>query len=118
MLAFKKFFLEYYKGDPITNPNAGLSGKRAHVDPSTRVHGNIVRKEFKHKHPVVDSICSGKANNIQMAGQPLLHVLSLYDTQFTPGVKVLGNSDVEVEMYEDEEGQKGILRNRKKGNAV
>lgn len=115
MLAFKNFFLEYYKGNPITNPNTGLSSKRAHIDPSARIHGNIVKKEFKHKHPVVDSICSGKSNNVQIAGQPLIHILALYDTQFEPGVKILGNSDVEVEMYEDEEGQqRGILRNRKK----
>ncbi len=119
MIRYREYFLEYFKGNKILNPNAGLSSKRAHIDPSARVNLNFVKKTYKHKHPVIDSICTGKADNVKMAGQPLLRILSLYGTAFTPGVMVLGNSDVEAEMYEDEEGQQvGVLRNRNKGNAV
>ncbi len=116
MIAFKKYFLEYYKGNPVTNPNYGVTSKRVNVDPSIRKHSNAVKQEFKHKHPIVDSICLGKSNNVKVAGQPLLQILTLYSTQFEPGIKTLGNSDVEVEMYEDEENghQVGILRNKKK----
>lgn len=118
MIRYREYFLEYFKGNKILNPNP-TNGKNPHIDPSGRKHVNFVPKTYKHKHPIIDSICTGKANNVKMAGQPLLRILSLYGTAFTPGVMVLGNSDVEAEMYEDEEGQQiGILRNRNKGNAV
>ena len=38
-------------------------------------------------------------------GMPLHNTLDMYEVDFNPGVaKTLGNSGVEVEMYEDEEG--------------
>lgn len=118
MIKYREYFLEYFKGNKILNPNP-TNGKNLYKDPGSRINPNYVNKEYKHKHPVVDSICTNKANNVQMAGQPLLQILSLYGTAFTPGVAVLGNSDVEVEMCEDEEGQQiGILRRRVKTNAV
>lgn len=118
MIRFREYFLEYFKGNKILNPNP-VNGKNIHKDAGSRVHVNTVPKEYKHKHPIIDSICTGRANNVQIAGQPLLQILSLYNTGFTPGVVTLGNSNVEAEMYEDEEGrQVGILRNRKQKNGV
>lgn len=97
----------------ISKLRAGINGKLID-DPYNRKHKNAFKRDYTHKHPVVDRICSGKANNIRMAGQPLITILSLYNTKFEPGIKILGNSDVEVEMYEDEEGQcQGILRSKK-----
>jgi hypothetical protein len=47
-------------------------------------------------------------------GVPLLNTLNTYGVQYLPGqTKVLGNSGVEVKMFEDEEGnQCGMLAKR------
>ncbi len=108
-------FLEYFKGDPILNPKM-RNGKDIFKNPLDRKHSNVFRKEYKHKHHVVHNIATGKSNNIFMRGMPLDALLTTYNTEFTPGVKTLGNSKVEVEMYEDEEGVHcGILRRRTNG---
>lgn len=122
MVTFKEFLAEYASKENakffgITNLKAGNNGKS--FDSLNRKHSNLYPKHHKHKHPVIDRICQGKANNVLMVGAPLLHLLGLYDVHFTPGVKILGNSAVEVEMIEDEEGtQRGILRSRKKQNGL
>jgi hypothetical protein len=123
MITFREYLVEYATKQNsqlfgIAKLRSGTNGKLLD-DPHNRKHKNAFKKEYSHKHPVIDSICNGKSNNVQIAGQPLLSILSLYGTQFEPGIKTLGNSDVEVEMYEDEEGlQRGILRNRKKNNGL
>lgn len=123
MMTFKEYLVEYATKQNsqmfgISKLRAGTNGKLVD-DPHNRKHKNAFKQEYTHKHPVIDSICRGKSNNVQMAGQSLLSILTLYGTQFEPGIKTLGNSDVEVEMYEDEEGnQRGILRNRKKSNGL
>ena len=123
MVTFKKYLIEYATKQNsqffgISKLRAGNNGKLI-GNPLGRDKENAFKKEYSHKHPVIDSICNGKSNNVQIAGQPLLSILSLYGTQFEPGIKTLGNSDVEVQMYEDEEGlQRGILRNRKKNNGL
>lgn len=90
--------------------------KDIHKDPGSRKHANIIRKEYKHKHPLIDSISSGRANNVSLKGEPLNVLLQTYQTNFQPGSKTLGNSNVEVEMYEDEEGVRcGILRRKNHG---
>ena len=118
MVTFKEFLAEYASKDNarffgISKLTAGNNGKTLD-DPYNRKHKNAFAKTYSHKSPVVDSISQGKANNIQLAGEPLLSLLSLYDVQFEPGVKTLGNSSVEVEMFNDERGlQRGILRSKK-----
>ena len=121
MVTFKKYLIEYATKQNsqffgISKLRAGNNGKLLD-DPYNRENKNSFKKKYSHKHPIVDNICRGKSDNIQLVGQPLISILSVYGTQFEPGIKTLGNSDVEVEMYEDEEGQqRGILRNRKKKN--
>ena len=123
MINFKEYLIEYAGKEKaaffgISKLKAGNNGKRLD-DPYNRKHKNAFAKTYNHKHPVINNICQGKSNNVQMMGQPLLSVLALYGVNFEPGIKTLGNSDVEVEMYEDEEGtQRGILRNRKKNNVL
>ena len=123
MVTFKKYLIEYATKQNsqffgISKLRAGNNGKLLD-NPLGRDNANSFKKKYHHKHPVIDSICTGKSNNVQLAGKPLISILTLYSTQFEPGVKILGNSDVEVEMYEDEEGlQRGILRNRKKNNVL
>jgi len=123
MITFKEYLVEYATKQNsqlfgIAKLRAGTNGKLLD-NPHNRKHVNAFKKEYSHKHPVIDNICRGKSNNVQLAGPPLLSILDLYNTQFEPGVKTLGNSNVEVEMYEDEEGnQRGILRNRKKNNGL
>lgn len=119
MISFKEYLLEYAKKQNsqflnITTLKAPNNGK-SFGNALTRKHTNTLRKEYTHKHPIIDGICTGKSNNVQLAGPRLLSILNLYSTDFEPGVKTLGNSDVEVEMFEDEEGVEiGILRKRKK----
>jgi hypothetical protein len=116
MVDFKKYFLEYFKGNPITNPNP--AGKNPHIDPSKRIHVNTQPKEHKHNHPLVDNITSGRANNVSLKGGPLTALLNTYETHFEPGTKVLGNSNVEAEMFEDEEGVPCAILKRRKQNAM
>ena len=43
---------------------------------------------------------------ITLSGQPLVNALQMYGMEFQPGVtNGIGNSDVEVVMFEDEEGR-------------
>jgi hypothetical protein len=123
MITFKEYLIEYatkqnsqfFNIAKLKAPNNGKSFDNIH----NRKHANTIKKEYSHKHPIIDRICKGNSNNVHLAGPPLLSILDLYNTQFQPGTKTLGNSDVEVEMYEDEEGtQRGILRNRKKNNVL
>jgi len=123
MVTFKKYLIEYATKQNsrffgISKLRAGNNGKLL-GNPLGREKDNSFKQEYQHKHPIIDNICRGKTNNVQMMGQPLLSVLALYGVNFEPGIKTLGNSDVEVEMYEDGEGlQRGILRNRKKNNVL
>lgn len=115
MVPFKQYILEYAKfGDNLTKLKSGTNGKN-YDNAFNRKHVNTVKKEYKHKHPLIDSVVKGISNNIPLKGQPLAALLNTYQTDFVPGVKTLGNSGVEVEMYEDEEGTPcGILRNKNK----
>jgi len=81
-----------------------------------RKHENIKRKEYSHKCPHVRNLMNGGAGSINLLGQPLMNSLQLYGMEFEPGsVKGIGNSDVEIEMFENEEGQpQGILRRKNK----
>ena len=81
---------------------------------TSRVNVNTQRKEYQHKHPLVDLITSGKANNVKMAGQQLVNLLLRYDVDFVVGdTKVLGNSDVEVDMRAERGVKVGYFRKRK-----
>ena len=105
-------FLEYFKGNPIMNGRMH-NGKDPYTDPSTRVHGNAVKQEFKHKHPIINSIASSRANNVSLAGIPLQTLLQAYKMSFEPGIKTIGNSNVEIEMQVDEKGTPtAILRQK------
>lgn len=123
MISFKEYLLEYATKQNsrffgISKLRAGNNGKLLD-DPYDREIKTSFPQVYNHKHPIINNICQGKANNVQMSGEPLLSILNLYNTQFKPGVKTLGNSDVEIEMYEDGEGQqRGILRNRKNKNGL
>lgn len=102
-------FKEYYQGPKemssmvtsLTTP--GGNGKS--IMRTGRKHENLKRQEYNHKCPHVNNLINGKACQIKLAGQPLLNTLTLYGIDFKPGAcKGLGNSGVEVKMYEDGEG--------------
>lgn len=120
MVTFNEYLLEYVKDKDkslffgISKMKHGNNGKDWN-NPHGRKHMNTVAKEYNHKHPIINSICQGKADNISVAGHNLNGILKLYNMLFEPGIKTVGNSDVEIEMYEDEEGKQfGRLRNKKK----
>jgi len=120
MVTFSDYLLEYNKNKEkslffgiakMKHGNNGKDWNRAHE----RKHINTVTKEYNHKHPIINSICQGKADNVPITGVNLNNILKLYSMIFEPGLKTIGNSDVEIEMFEDEEGrQHGRLRNKKK----
>ena len=93
-------FLEYFKGDKYMNPMQ-RSGKNLYggVD---RKHQNNVKQNYNSKCPHVNNLLNGGT------------VQTSYNMDYQPGkVKVLGNSGVEVKMYEDGEGnQCGVLTKR------
>tara|TARA_R100001509_G_scaffold49741_2_gene27107 strand:- start:91 stop:1125 length:1035 start_codon:yes stop_codon:yes gene_type:complete len=109
---FKTFF-EYYQGDPIMNPHM-KNGKNINRVGLTKKHLNTLPKKYNHQCPHVNNLINGAANQIKLMGQPLLNTLGMYEVNFNPGeVRTLGNSGVEVAMYEDEESNcVGILRKK------
>ena len=109
---FKTFF-EYYQGDPIMNVHM-KNGKNVNRVGATKKHLNTLPKQYRHACPHVKNLINGSATQIKLAGQPLFNSLKAYQVDYAPGVtKGLGNSGVEVEMYEDEEGnQCGMLRKK------
>ena len=109
---FKTFF-EYYQGDPIMNPHM-RSGKNVNRVGLDKKHLNTLPKQYNHKCPHVSNLVNGSAHQIKLMGQPLLNTLAEYNVDYKPGVtNGLGNSGVEVEMFEDEEGnQCGMLRKK------
>jgi len=114
---YMQTFKEYYQGNQIMNANA-TSVRRGgkSIMRTGRKHENIKRKEYSHKCPHVRNLMNGGAGSINLLGQPLMNSLQLYGMEFEPGsVKGIGNSDVEIEMFENEEGQpQGILRRKNK----
>jgi len=96
-------FKEYYQGDKtmaaLASPNNGKSPTRG-----DRKHQNLLKKDFIHKCPHVSHIVNGNVYQIKLAGQPLMNTLAMYEVDYAPGqTKCLGNSGVEVKMFEDEE---------------
>ena len=76
-----------------------------------RKHQNLTPDTHQHKSPHVKNLINGSAHQIQLMGNPLMNALAVYGVEFAPGCcKGLGNSGVEVKMYEDAEGNKcGML---------
>ena len=71
-----------------------------------RKHQNLIKKQYIHKHPVIDKIVNGRANNLLVAGQNMMNILRMYDTQYEAGkVKILGNSGVAIRMQKDRAGK-------------
>ena len=106
-------FKEYYQGDNTMNANAvstQVGGKS--IMRAGRKHENLKRKEYKHKCPHVSNIVNGGTGRITLAGPVLDNALKLYGMEFQTGVtNGIGNSAVEIQMFEDEEGQPiGILK--------
>lgn len=110
--SFKTFF-EYYQGEELLNPHM-RAGKNINRVGLSKKHLNTVPKQHKHACPHVRNLVNGGAHQIKLMGMPLHDSLDKYQVDFSPGVtKTLGNSGVEVVMFEDEEGNHcGILKNR------
>jgi len=113
---YMQTFKEYYQGDNMMNANA-VSVKQGGKSIMTgdRKHQNLKRQEYQHKCPHVRN-CMHNGAPITLAGQPLINALKMYAMEFQPGVtNGIGNSDVEIVMFEDEEGHpKGTVQ--RKGN--
>jgi len=109
---FKTYF-EYYQGDPIMNPKM-RNGKDPNRVGLTKKHLNTVPKNYSHDCPHVRNLINGGAHQIKLMGAPLHDTLNVYQVDYAPGVtKTLGNSGVEVEMFEDEEANHcGMLKKR------
>ena len=75
---------------------------------------HTVPKQHNHACPHVSNLINGGAHQIKLMGTPLHNTLNVYEVDYAPGAtKTLGNSGVEVEMFEDEEGnQCGMLKKR------
>ena len=108
MLTFKEYLLEYQlKRNAYSNivkMKAGSNGKdRNRV--LNRKHSNTDPKKYQYGDNVVDKIMNGSAQNVRLSQAKLDLVLTKYGIEFKPNtVKGLGNSGVEVEMFEDRTG--------------
>jgi len=114
MTSFRKYILEYYKGNSILN--AKMVGN--HKDPNRvfqRKKSNTVPIQHKTIHPLIRKISDGEVNTKTIGGSELNHLLKLYNMKFAPGkTKVIGNSNVSITMRVSRGGiQQGICRNRK-----
>jgi hypothetical protein len=80
----------------------------------TKKHLNTVPKKYNHDCPHVRNLINGGAHQIKLMGAPLHDTLNVYQIDYAPGAtKTLGNSGVEVEMFEDDEGSHcGMLKKR------
>lgn len=122
MVTFKDYLLEYASKDKanffgISKMKSGLNGKDWN-NPHGRKHVNTIAKEYKHKHPIVDRVAQGQANNVAVAGKVLEQILKLYDTDFNVGTKSLGNS-VNITMSTDNRGNiKAIISKKVKQNGL
>ena len=100
---FKTFF-EYYQGEELLNPHM-RTGKNINRVGLAKKHLNTVPKQYSHECPHVRNLLNGGAHQIKLMGAPLHDTLNVYQVDYAPGIsKSLGNSGVEVEMFEDEEG--------------
>ena len=107
---FKTFF-EYYQGEELLNPHM-RTGKNINRVGLAKKHLNTVPKQYSHECPHVRNLLNGGAHQIKLMGAPLHDTLNVYQVDYAPGIsKSLGNSGVEVEMFEDEEGNHcGMLK--------
>jgi hypothetical protein len=122
MVTFKDYLLEYASKEKskffgISKMKSGLNGKDWN-NPHGRKHANTIAKTYKHKHPIVDRVVQGQANNVPVSGSVLDQILGLYDTDFDIGKKSLGNS-VEITMSTDNKGNpKAIISKKVKQNGL
>ncbi len=109
---FKTFF-EYYQGEELLNPHM-RTGKNINRVGLAKKHLNTVPKQYSHECPHVRNLLNGGAHQIKLMGTPLHDTLNVYQVDYAPGIsKSLGNSGVEVEMFEDEEGNHcGMLKRK------
>ena len=109
---FKTFF-EYYQGEELLNPHM-RTGKNINRVGLAKKHLNTVPKQYSHECPHVRNLLNGGAHQIKLMGAPLHDTLNVYQVDYAPGIsKSLGNSGVEVEMFEDEEGNHcGMLKRK------
>jgi hypothetical protein len=109
--SFKTFF-EYYQGEELLKFNTGNKNPNR-VGPNKK-HLNSIKQDHLHACPHVSNLVNGGAHQIKLMGMPLHNTLDVYHVDFSPGItKTLGNSGVEVEMFEDEEGNHcGMLKQR------
>ena len=109
---FKTFF-EYYQGEELLNPHM-RTGKNINRVGLAKKHLNTVPKQYSHECPHVRNLLNGGAHQIKLMCAPLHDTLNVYQVDYAPGIsKSLGNSGVEVEMFEDEEGNHcGMLKRK------
>ena len=109
---FKTYF-EYYQGEELLNPHM-RTGKNINRVGLAKKHLNTVPKQYSHECPHVRNLLNGGAHQIKLMGAPLHDTLNVYQVDYAPGIsKSLGNSGVEVEMFEDEEGNHcGMLKRK------
>lgn len=109
---FKTYF-EYYQGEELLNPHMRI-GKNINRVGLNKKHLNTLPKKYNHQCPHVNNLLNGAASQIKLMGMPLFDTLNTYGVDYSSGeTKVLGNSGVQVKMFEDEEGnQCGMLAKR------
>lgn len=120
MRTFKEYLIEYADRDNapskgIADLKSGGNGKSWNRI-NSRKNTNTIPKGDSHKSQHVNNIVSGKTSSISLAGNVLLNTLAEYGVEFEEGAtKTLGNSNVAVSMFVDNNGNKSGVLKRKNG---
>jgi len=108
---YKQFFLEYFKGDKLLNPDLTGNGKKLDRI-NSRKHVNTKPQEYSNMHPDVDAVAKGRKDNKVLKGARLQNLLKQYNIQFTPGTKGLGRTHAVLVMKQTPEGPVGIIKQK------
>lgn len=110
-MTYKEFFLEYFKGNSILNPDMTGNGKKLDRI-NSRKHMNTKPQEYTNMHPDVDAVAKGRKNNKFLMGARLQNLLKQYNIQFKPGTKGLGRTHAVLVMKKTPQGPIGIIKRK------
>ena len=107
MKTFEQFFLEYYEGDPILNPNFNKGKDVNRIN--SRKNMNTKPIEYSHMSPDVEAVAKGRSKGIVLKGPRLQNLLKQYNIVFQPGTKGLGRTHAVLVMRMGPDGPEATI---------
>lgn len=110
-MTYKEFFLEYYKGNSILNPDLTGNGKKLDRI-NSRKNPNTKPNEYTNMHPDVDAVAKGRKDNKVLMGARLQNLRKQYNITFKPGTKSLGRTHAVLVMKQTPHGPMGTIKRK------